>query len=552
CKVSCGATGTFAYSNTLFMPMAPSYACYCASAAQSDADEDIVKFTLGSMRNCSNCSSVAPGLGSVQNIYSNYQSVSPAIVQKGSLVPFVIDVGICGSNVYPNRCAIFIDFNQNNSFADAGELVYSSSSGTSGPHSESGTILIPATALTGLTGVRVINSEQGTAISDPCLSYPWGETEDYLVNILPAAACSGTPVPGNSVVEVSGSCTPVSGTYEVCSGKTLTLTISNLVAGTGFQYQWYENGFPISGATNGAYTTNAVTSAKVYYCRVTCINSGLSANSTPVNITLSSFLNCYCTSAATQVADQEILSFTLNGASTVSDCVTPAGGSGSLLNRYANYTNLGSITNLTIGGSTSFSAFVDDCDIPPPPYYSFGTAIWIDLNHNGSFNDAGEQLFVEGVPVAGPRTVSGTLSIPCTALPGLTRLRILIAEGFSGATLTPCMAYGFGETEDYLVNLTSTATTCTLPIPSPGNTLSTVNTFCDSTTATLSISNNCISSGYSFQWYKNGVAVTGATSRNYTTPMQYATSSWYCKVSCGSNFLNSTTITITKSNSTVG
>ncbi|GBL35490.1 hypothetical protein EMGBS15_10850 [Filimonas sp.] len=69
--------------------------------------------------------------------------------------------------------AIFIDYNQNNSFTDAGELVYSSPLGINGAHTESGSIVIPTAALTGLTGLRVINSEQGYPITNPCLTYPW-------------------------------------------------------------------------------------------------------------------------------------------------------------------------------------------------------------------------------------------------------------------------------------------------------------------------------------------------------------------------------------------
>jgi hypothetical protein len=551
CKVSCGATATFAYSTPLYVSMSPQYACYCASAAQSDADEDIFKFTLGTLRNCSSCSSLAPGAGSVLNIYANYQSVTAPVVQKGATIPFGIDIGLCANNIYPNRSAIFIDFNQNSSFADAGELVYSSSTSISGAHTETGTITIPSTALTGTTGVRVITSEQNTAITDPCLSYPWGETEDYLISIQPSTACTGTPAPGNTVADASGSCTLVSGTYAVCSGKTANLTISAPPSGTGFSYQWYENNFPISGATNVLYTTNAISVSKTYYCRVTCANSGLSANATPITITLSSYLNCYCTSTANNEADADILTVTINGVTNSSDCLTAAGGTGSALNRYGNYTNLGNLTNLNIGNSIPFSIFVDDCDVPPAPYYSFGTAIWIDFNHDGSFTDAGEQVFVEGTVQNSPRTITGNFTVPCTALPGQTRMRIIAAEGLSGVNLTPCLAYGSGETEDYLINLVQSSAACTTPIPAPGNTLSTVSNFCDSTTAVLSLQNRCLSTAYSYQWYKNSIAITGATSNTYTTPMLTATATYYCKVSCGATFVNSTAVSITKSSTVV-
>ncbi len=200
CVVTCGAGPASATSVPVYVPMSPSYGCFCSSTAQSAADEDIYKFSFGSLQNCSNCSTTAAGQNSIPNLYSNYQFLTPPAVQKGSVVPFSIEVGVCSANYYPNRCAIFIDYNQNTSFADAGELVYSSASATTGAHIESGTITIPTTALTGVTGIRIINSEQGAAITNPCLVYPWGETEDYVINILPAAACSGAPTPGSTII----------------------------------------------------------------------------------------------------------------------------------------------------------------------------------------------------------------------------------------------------------------------------------------------------------------------------------------------------------------
>jgi hypothetical protein len=85
---------------------------------------------------------------------------------------------------------IFIDYNQNGSFADLGEEVYASSNAVVGPHIESGSITIPLTAALGTTRMRVIIVET-TAIGDitSCGTYSYGETEDYFVNITPAPTC---------------------------------------------------------------------------------------------------------------------------------------------------------------------------------------------------------------------------------------------------------------------------------------------------------------------------------------------------------------------------
>ncbi|MCC7430854.1 T9SS type A sorting domain-containing protein, partial [bacterium] len=43
--------------------------------------------------------------------------------------------------------------------------------------------------------------------------------------------------------------------------------------------------------------------------------------------------------------------------------------------------------------------------------------------------------------------------VPGTATLGTTGMRITVAEGESGASLTSCLSYGYGETEDYLVTI---------------------------------------------------------------------------------------------------
>ena len=547
CLVTCGAGPTTGISTPIYIPMSASYSCYCSSTAQSDASEDIFRFVFGSLKNCSDCSSLASGQYSVQNLYSNYQSIAPPTVLKSAVVPFSIEVGECGTGMtYPNVCAIFIDYNQNNSFADPGELVYSSASGTTGAHTESGTITIPSSALTGLTGLRVINSEQAAAITNPCLVYPWGETEDYVINIATASACAGSPTPGNTVISISGACTSASSTYAICSGNTVDISIQNIPSGTGVTYQWFNNGVAISGATLPVYTTPALTTPQTYYCNATCSLSGLTTASTPINITIQSFLNCYCSSGAAGAADEEILSFMLNGMVSTSDCIIPATGAGSILNQYSNFTTIGNLTTATLGSTISFFITVNDCDIPAPPYYSFGGSIWVDFNHNGSFNDAGEQVFIESTSALSPRTIYGSFTIPCTALTGQTRVRVTAAEGLSGTSITPCLSYGFGETEDYLINLTL-PTVCSNPVPLPGNTESTSTFFCDSTNVILALQNKCLLTNYSYQWYKNGVAITGATNNTYATPKIFATTTYYCAVSCGINTASSTPVTIVKS-----
>jgi len=167
------------------------YGSYCASSATSTADEDIFNVTIGTINNSSTCATLAPGVGSVQNEYSNYFfDVAPANLARSTSPNFSVQVGTCGTVNYSNAVKIFIDFNQNGSFADAGEEVYVSAASTSGAHVETGSITIPVGATLGNTMMRVVNVETTTPSSiTPCGTYGYGETEDYKVNITAAPAC---------------------------------------------------------------------------------------------------------------------------------------------------------------------------------------------------------------------------------------------------------------------------------------------------------------------------------------------------------------------------
>ena len=91
------------------------------------------------------------------------------------------------STAYTEYWKIYIDYNQNGLFTDAGELVVSGSSASAA--TLSGTFTVPTTARTGATRLRVILSDNSATTS--CNTYGYGETEDYTVNITGGAAIAG-------------------------------------------------------------------------------------------------------------------------------------------------------------------------------------------------------------------------------------------------------------------------------------------------------------------------------------------------------------------------
>lgn len=102
-------------------------------------------------------------------------------LQVGSVINGQISAGFPGT-VRNQRFSVYIDFNRNGSFADAGErLVNSVSINNAGIKNFS--ISIPSNATAGPTRMRVIMRRNPGTIS-PCITGYQGETEDYAVNLV--------------------------------------------------------------------------------------------------------------------------------------------------------------------------------------------------------------------------------------------------------------------------------------------------------------------------------------------------------------------------------
>jgi len=313
CLVTCsGNTGT---SNPLLVMMNPVYNCYCASTATSTADEDIFNVTVGSINNSSTCATLAPGPGSVQNMYSNYYfDITPVSIQRTATQSFSVQIGTCGGS-YNNSTKIFIDYNQNASFTDPGEEVYVSASSTSGPHTESGSFIVPLGATTGTTRMRVINVETSTPSSiTSCGTYSWGETEDYAVTLFDG--------PNSTTNNAS-----------LVTGMTATLngTISANAASTTVTFEWgtmatppFNNTFtlpaPVTGQSVAVNTPiSGLQPNTTYYFRVLGTNSAGTSSGTVLSFTTSMMAPAIVTNNATTVGSSFA---TLNGIATAYNSAT--------------------------------------------------------------------------------------------------------------------------------------------------------------------------------------------------------------------------------------
>jgi hypothetical protein len=424
CVASCG--GKSDTTPVFRLTVSPIYDCFGISKAISPADEDIVKVSLNNITNVSSCTTG-------DHLYTNYQNLPPIKIEKGKAIPYVIGIKTC-LNDYLNFATIFIDYDQSGAF-EADEQVVKTLTPKLGDNEVVGTITIPAEALHGVTKMRVIVSEQNNPITSPYGYYSFGETEDYLVNILEGSLCSN-PTPG---------ATKATDTL-VCKGTPVTVSLENLIEGGNVEYQWFKHNTPLAGATSLQYT-GVINDTAFFYCRVICMTD--TVYSTPVVIGMKPFYDCYCTSIAMNDADVDMQFIQIGEYFKDTECPTESV-IGSLEGRYSKTEGIALFVQK--GSFVDFDVELDDCD--GSPFYSSGFAMWIDFDHDGFFS-LDEKVYSESnAPVLNPRHVISTIEIPLNALSGVTGMRLIVADGINGVNLNSCSMYSSGETEDFLIEIT--------------------------------------------------------------------------------------------------
>lgn len=323
--------------------------------------------------------------------------------------------------------AAWIDFNQDGDFNDAGEFVWSTP-GT--VNSEQNAFVdVPASAVSGLTKMRV-RSYPGT-ISAPqsCLTFYAGETEDYTISILPLGGCIDPPIAG--ITESSAN--------PVCNGSNFLLSLNGNTFGSGQTFQWQSSPdnitwTDITGATGATYQTTQT--QPTYYRCVTVCGVG-TATSTALLVGSTYSINCFCQNAAGSTADTKLNGFSFNTISTNT--------AGTLCETYSDYTNLNTI--VFRGQSYAVGAINGSCS---GNHYTANIRVWIDYNHNGIFEDPAERVTSFGPTTALNTNFTNNITIPVTAATGETFMRVIISEG---TPPLPCTQFTYGETEDYRITV---------------------------------------------------------------------------------------------------
>ena len=238
---------------------------YCTPSFQYGADSNMITHVnFGSINNTS------PFQSGSTPAYEDFTSMSTDL-QAGNSYPIAIKGP---SGTFPSDVVVFIDFNNNGSFNDAGESFYIGRLTEATPFNAltiNGTITVPANAANGATRMRVLKNSSVAAYSDPNAASSIstacdaglrsGQAEDYTVVIsgnnvvFPFPYCGTENVTTSTVSEISKvefagitNSSPIDGNSELLENFTGTVFSVN----RGEIYP-----ITVTGGTHGQITVSA-------------------------------------------------------------------------------------------------------------------------------------------------------------------------------------------------------------------------------------------------------------------------------------------------------
>lgn len=273
CVVSCSFSGDSSVSNTYTVAQNPFNTCYCIPTYVNGCSNGarINNFsTTGAIDNITNNNTGC----AISGGYSNYTAQFVRAV-KGTTVNF----SLTGQS-YSGGAVIWVDWNHDGLFS-ASESMYASASTITAGSTVTGSFVVPVTALSDTTRMRV-RMVEGSTNFDPCASYSYGETEDYTFIAVAQTACTGVPAPGNTNATAVDLC--------VSGNSTFTLQ-NNYVTSSGITYQWQSSPdgtvwTNIAGANSHTYTASGITATTKFRARLICNAGPDTGYSSPATVTV--------------------------------------------------------------------------------------------------------------------------------------------------------------------------------------------------------------------------------------------------------------------------
>ena len=482
-KNTCGSA---VWSSTwTFTTLATACICQPSNLIGPGSADQISNVTLGVLNNTSGGATAFP-------FYTFYNALPIPDIQRGATHPVYVTMG-GDLNQY---AAVWIDYNNDGNFTATEGVAPNTNAGPFFPLQIN--ITVPAGATLGNFRMRVrggtdssMNTNNGCSdLSSMTTQY--GETEDYIVNIVPAISCT-TPAAPTSI-SLSANNTSISGTFTFPSptaDEYIVVRSVNPVAPTPANGTTYTVGGTMgAGYTvidrdiNNIFTTSGLTSGVTYYFYVFSIRT-------------------ICTGRPFYSA---VLSGNIATTALSQGCITATSSSRSLLiNSFKTVGNLTNVSNVNTGytnsGYTDYTSLPTTTQIPGgginakyETNFSATFKAWVDWDRNGTFDDILERVYDSGSFIAA--STSFGFTVPASAI-GNYRLRIRTYSGTFSLN-QPCGNLGNGETEDYRLTIVAD---CAAKITNVVD-----GKRCD--TGTIVLSASATPSTTEFRWYDSEVGGT--------------------------------------------
>ncbi len=165
-RSKCNGGSNSTYSSSINFTTTDVQLNYCSSASTNVNDEYIGRVELNTIDNSSGA-----------QFYSDFTGVSTTLT-KGSQYTITV-TPIWTGTVYSEGYSVWIDYNRDGDFSDAGEQVWTQNATQNSP--VSGSFTIPTGAVENSTTMRVSMKYNG--VPTACETFQYGEVEDYTVVI---------------------------------------------------------------------------------------------------------------------------------------------------------------------------------------------------------------------------------------------------------------------------------------------------------------------------------------------------------------------------------
>lgn len=248
CQVTCSAGPNTGTSNPLLININPPSACYCTPTYANGCTlgDFISNVTLGTLNNTSACSTPP---------FTYYSAVPAPVLVQGGTYPVRVTVG---PDTFGQFVRVWVDWNQDGDFTDAGEAV-----GVSGNVGANGTAVInmtvPPTALLGTTRMRVRGGDDSAptaAQSCGAANSSFGEAEDYNVTIQPCIPITFTSQPSSATITCGNNAS-----FSVGVAGSVPAYIWEYRVNASSPWQFVPNSAPFSGVNTSTLTLTNVSQA---------------------------------------------------------------------------------------------------------------------------------------------------------------------------------------------------------------------------------------------------------------------------------------------------